>query len=1170
MKSSPVRLFPRIAAVALTFLFAAIVITHAGGKVAVWGDNSDNQCLLPNGLRNVKAISGGSAHSLALKADGTVVAWGWNTAGQTNIPNEVSGVIAISAGLRHNLALKADGTVVAWGYGGQGQTNVPSNLAQVIAIAAGGGHSLALKANGTVAVWGSYSGIYNNTNPPAGLSNVTAVAAGWAHSLALKADGTVVAWGWSGSGQTNVPAGLSNVVAIAAGSGHNLALKADGTVAAWGYGFDSTQTNVPPGLSNVVAIAAGFYSSLALKADGSLVVWGSGYFNLANLPSGLANVTAIACGDSHNLALLPDGPPEIIEQPGNLEVAYPTNLVFTVVADGMEPLSYRWFLNGIALINGTRITGVNTTSLSVSNAQFTDSGKYTLIVSNMFGVVQTTGAVLTVISPPIITLQPTGRSVIAGTNITLTTAATGTPPLGYQWLLEGEAIPGATKTSLSLSNIQSSQSGNYSLRVTNVYGVTESSNALVTVLESPPYILTQPTNRSGFLGGIVTFTVNARGSTPLGYQWRFNGTDIPGATNVSLTLTSLRYNQAGLYSVAVSNAFGVTISAKAQLAVSQVAVWGSSAMFTNIPPGLTNLVAVAAGEYHLLALKSDGTVAAWGGRTLRGREGSTTNVPVGLNGVTAIAAGSSHNLAVRSNGTVVAWGDNSYGQTNVPAGLSNVIGVAAGDLHSLALKADGKVVAWGARGTFFPPSSYGALTNVPPSLSNVVAIAAGSDRSLALKNDGKVVAWGLRGATNVPATLSNVIAIACGEAVVNPMDPQRTSSTFNLALKADGTVASWVAGTYSQPGYPWIVPWPPPTGLSNVVGIAAGGHSMALKADGSVVMWGLTNPPPPQGLSNIFAVAAGYGLAAAIAGDGSARFTLQPASQTVTNGAKVQFHARAVGVQPLSYQWQRDGVNLPGATKADLTIINALGGDTGSYRVLVANALGTATSSPATLSIPFSTNLAAALNATHLVWTNANPDAPWFAQIQETHDGNVAAQSGRITNSQQSVLQTAVIGPGTLTFWWKVSSEEGYDRLSFNVDVMSSIRTISGETVWQQMTMPIPSGSHVVRWVYSKDATVSAGQDAGWVDEVAFTPASPLVLTAPRLLPDGSFVFDSSDPSGRTLLPANLALIEVQASTNLYDWVTLTGACTLTNGVLLFRDPDCASHPSRFYRMVEH
>jgi len=617
-----------------------------------------------------------------------------------------------------------------------------------------------------------------------------------------------------------------------------------------------------------------------------------------------------------------------------------------------------------------------------------------------------------------------------------------------------------------------------------------------------------------------------------------------------------------------------------------------------------------------------------------------TNIPPGLSNVTAIAAGYTHCLALKSNGTVVAWGGRtgfrpplpSPSPTNVPAGLSNVIAIAAGDSHSLALKADGQVVGWGAT----------KAATVPVGLSNVIAIAAGGNQSLALKSDGHVISWGI--STNVPSTLSNVIAIACADG-------------YSLALQTSDKVVAWA--TPPLPGWPVPPPVGPvntnvPLDLSNVVAIAAGGYGMALKSDGSVVTWGSYTNSPPTGLSNVFAIAAGESLLAALVGNGSPHFTIQPVSQTVTKGATVQFHARGVGVQPMSCQWQLDGENLVGATNADLTITNAQGKDTGGYRAVVADALGAATSATAQLTIPFSTNLAAALNATNLVWTTSPTDAPWFAQIRETHDGDAAAQSGDIGHSRQSVLQTTVTGPGMLTFWWKVSSEEGYDYLWFNVDVMSSIRAISGETDWQQVTMPIPAGPHMVRWVYSKDSTVSAGQDAGWVDQVVFIPSPPVITTQPmsqsramgetavftaaafgapplscqwlkagtnmvgatdstlvlsnvcrrdagvyalrvtnpggstlssnafltvrvpqRLCtpawgPDGSFVFWSGDADGGSLCPGDLAGFEVQASTNLVDWMTLSNALTLTNGALRLEDPAAVNCPMRFYRLIEH
>ena len=99
-------------------------------------------------------------------------------------------------------------------------------------------------------------------------------------------------------------------------------------------------------------------------------------------------------------------------------------------------------------------------------------------------------------------------------------------------------------------------------------------------------------------------------------------------------------------------------------------------------------------------------------------------VPWGLTNVVAIAGGDYHSLAVKFDGTVVVWGDNSQGQCNLPAGLSNVVAVSGGGAHSLALKSDGTVVAWGA--------NWNGQCNPPAGLSNVVAVAAGAYHSLLL------------------------------------------------------------------------------------------------------------------------------------------------------------------------------------------------------------------------------------------------------------------------------------------------------------------------------------------------------------------------------------------------------------------------------------------------------
>jgi hypothetical protein len=101
-----------------------------------------------------------------------------------------------------------------------------------------------------------------------------------------------------------------------------------------------------------------------------------------------------------------------------------------------------------------------------------------------------------------------------------------------------------------------------------------------------------------------------------------------------------------------------------------VVVWGPFYEYfgsNGAPPGLNDVVAIAAGLYHCLALKRDGSVVAWNGNFDRYGE---TYVPEGLNGVVAIAAGGYHSVAVKADGTVVAWGRNDLGQCNVPAGLT--------------------------------------------------------------------------------------------------------------------------------------------------------------------------------------------------------------------------------------------------------------------------------------------------------------------------------------------------------------------------------------------------------------------------------------------------------------------------------------------------------------------
>jgi len=109
--------------------------------------------------------------------------------------------------------------------------------------------------------------------------------------------------------------------------------------------------------------------------------------------------------------------------------------------------------------------------------------------------------------------------------------------------------------------------------------------------------------------------------------------------------------------------------------------------------------------------------------------------------------------------------------------------------------------------------------------------------------------------------------------------------------------------------------------------------------------------------------------------------------------------------------------------------------------------------------------------------------ADWYSQTTTTYYDGDAAQSGDISNSQSTTMQTTVSGITSVKFYWRVSSESSYDYLRFYIDgVLQS--SISGTVGWTQKTYTVSSGSHTLKWTYSKDVSVSSGSDCGWVDKL--------------------------------------------------------------------------------------
>jgi hypothetical protein len=565
---------------------------------------------------------------------------------------------------------------------------------------------------------------------------VVAVAGGRYHGLALKSDGTVTNWTVTPA----TPAGLSNLTLIASGENHCLGLQASCppivttklmdrrvapgssvplyllAVGAWplSYQWLLNGTNLPGATNAILALTnvlpgvhSGAYSVLVTNSSGS-VTSSVAMLDVTDFGPALntSNLTWTCAGDAPWFAQTTnthDGFSAL--QSGSITNTQ-TSVVQTTVT-GPGTLAFWWKVTSGQLI----FQGGSGASASISGTVnwqqqtiYVGSGSRTLswTFRNGIGagwldeVTFEPGA-----TAPNFTSAPASQSQGPGFTLTLSGGASGTPPIGYQWQFSGTNVPGATGGSLTISNLQLTNAGIYTLVATNLAG-------------------TNYANASVEIGQVAAWP------TPSSSQ-----TAVPaGMTNI----------------VAVAQGMLHSLVLRAD---GTVQAWDNM----TVPAGVSNVIAISssAGAYHDVALKSDGTVVAWGDDTWGGTWGQT-NVPSGLSNVVAVAAGWYHCMVLKADGTVVAWGDVSEGQANVPEGLTNVVAIGAGSFHSLAVLEDGNLVVWGRS------------TNVPPDLTNAVAAAAGLFYCTAVTADGRVVTWGdnAYGQTNVPTSLTNATRITAG------------------------------------------------------------------------------------------------------------------------------------------------------------------------------------------------------------------------------------------------------------------------------------------------------------------------------------------------------------------------------------------------------------------------
>ncbi|MDM0116386.1 SBBP repeat-containing protein [Variovorax sp. J22R133] len=580
---------------------------------------------------------------------------------------------------------------------------------------------------------------------------------------------------------------------------------------------------------------------------------------------------------------------------------------------------------------------------------------------------------------PLITTQPVSVTVAEGQAARFGVGASGTAPLTYQWRRDGTAIPGATAAGYTIAAATATDNGAIiTVIVSNAAGSATSSPAMLTVgpFAIAPVVTTQPAASSVLAGQTASFSAGATGTAPLSYQWRRNGVPISGATSASYDIAAtVAADDGALFSVVVTNTAGSATSNDALLTVTA----GVVAPTVTAGPGSAT---VGLGQQATFSVTAMGTAPLsyqWSrnGATIAGAMGASYTTPA----TTAADNGATFAVTVTNvagsatSGTAVLTVSPAAVAPSIstqPASVS----VVAGQTANFSVTAAGTAplgYQWRRNGTAIPGATAASYA-----VQNAVAADNGAQLSVVVSNAAGAV-------TSSAATLT-VGAAAVAPAVTTP--------PANASVTAGQTATFSVVASGTAPlGYQWQ------RNNANIAGATSASYTTpvtGLADNGAAYRVVVSN-------SAGSATSASATLSV-VAAPVAPFITTAPANVTVTAGAMATFTVLAGGTAPQTFQWNRGGSPIPGATAASYTTNATPIADNGAtFTVTVTNVAGSITSAPATLTVVS-------------VWTGVKQDGAQFpsplAPSNVAYSVAADAQGNVVIGGYTTGIFTAGTDPG--------------------------------------------------------------------------------------------------------------------------------------------------------------